>query len=126
MSTVCLFFSGKTRGRNVILPKIDNGRAHGKKFKGNKGKRRPATSEAAVSASSQAPYDPNTALTLELKHGEQKHKVDLPTEKLDKSKKYYVTFTINRGKNGEVIENGSLERPQLEEDDEYRYEQQLR
>ena len=38
------------------------------------------------------------------------HKVNLPTQSLDKSKKYYVTFTIDRA-NGfkDVIEESSFE-----------------
>ena len=46
-----------------------------------------------------------TPITLELQHGGQKHSVSLPTNNLDKSKKYYVTFTVNKppqdGKTGE-------------------------
>ena len=45
---------------------------------------------------SKTSFDPSTPLTLELKHGSQLHKVRLPTENLDKSKKYYVTFTIDK------------------------------
>ena len=45
---------------------------------------------------SKTTFDPSTPLTLELKHGSQLHKVRLPTENLDKSKKYYVTFTIDK------------------------------
>ena len=42
-----------------------------------------------------------TPLTLELQHGNQKHAVSLPTNNLDKSKKYYVTFTINKSAQNE-------------------------
>ena len=45
------------------------------------------------------------------------HKVRLPTENLDKSKKYYVTFTIDKANgsfNDDTIEENSYE----EEDEE--------
>ena len=35
-------------------------------------------------------------LRLELQHGSHKQLVSLPTDTLDKSKKYFVTFTINK------------------------------
>ena len=41
-------------------------------------------------------FDPANPLTLELQHGAHRQAVQLPTETLDKSKKYYVTFTINQ------------------------------
>ena len=41
-----------------------------------------------------------------MQHGNQKHAVCLPTENLDKSKKYYVTFTINKSTN-EQNQNGN-------------------
>ena len=40
-------------------------------------------------------FNPEDPLTLELHHGSQRQAVQLPTDTLDKSKKYYVTFTIN-------------------------------
>jgi hypothetical protein len=48
--------------------------------------------------SSQSPLDPKLPLTLELQHAGQRHTVSLPTETLDKNKKYFVTFTINSSK----------------------------
>ena len=55
---------------------------------------------------------------MELKHGSQLHKVRLPTENLDKSKKYYVTFTIDKanGFSDDVIEEKSFE--ENDEDEE--------
>ncbi|XP_014247327.1 ankycorbin [Cimex lectularius] len=41
--------------------------------------------------------DPSRPLTLELSHGPDKQIITLPTEKLDKSKRYFVTFTIKSG-----------------------------
>ncbi|CAH1392905.1 unnamed protein product [Nezara viridula] len=41
--------------------------------------------------------DPSRPLTLELSHGSEKQVITLPTEKLDKSKRYFVTFTIKTG-----------------------------
>ena len=58
-------------------------------------------------------YDPTTPLTLELKHGGQMHQVHLPTENLDKSKKYYVTFTINR-RGSKSIEEMEENPPELQ------------
>ena len=40
-------------------------------------------------------FNPEDPLTLELQHGSQRQAVQLPTDTLDRSKKYYVTFTIN-------------------------------
>ncbi|XP_066996041.2 uncharacterized protein [Anabrus simplex] len=44
--------------------------------------------------------DPAKPVTLELSHGNDKQVISLPTEKLDKNKRYYVTFTIKGGQNG--------------------------
>ena len=101
-----------------MLPKIDNGRNHEAILRPmpihqHRTKKRPI----AVTKSS---FDPNSPLTLELKHGSQLHKVKLPTETLDKSKKYYVTFTINNA-NGT---NGSQELQDVEEDPEIFREEQ--
>ena len=40
-------------------------------------------------------FNPEDPLTLELQHGSRRQAVRLPTDTLDGSKKYYVTFTIN-------------------------------
>ena len=99
--------TGRSKGRNVILPKIDNGRNHGKSH----GKRSSLRKSRQIS--SRSSFDPSTPLTLELKHGSQMHKVRLPTENLDKSKKYYVTFTIDKANSSsfsdDVIEEKSFE-----------------
>nr|CAD7577597.1 unnamed protein product [Timema californicum] len=52
--------------------------------------------------------DPSRPVTLELSHGADKQVISLPTEQLDKNKRYYVTFTIKggeerRGQGGEDI-----------------------
>ncbi|XP_068232631.1 uncharacterized protein [Palaemon carinicauda] len=39
-------------------------------------------------------YDPKKPLTVELQHGQARQQITLPTEILDKSKKYHLTFTI--------------------------------
>lgn len=39
-------------------------------------------------------------VTLELSHGPDKQVISLPTEHLDKNKRYYVTFTIKGGPQG--------------------------
>lgn len=39
-------------------------------------------------------------VTLELSHGPEKQIISLPTEHLDKNKRYYVTFTIKGGPQG--------------------------
>lgn len=85
----------------MILPKIDNGRNHEKLQK------RQRRSHGKISTRST--YDPTQPLTLELKHGGQLHKVRLPTENLDKSKKYYVTFTIDKAANNGIIEESSFD-----------------
>ena len=87
------------------MPKIDNGRNHHHQTS-NKVKRQLSTDRKSRKkltnrsfsngVKTKSFYDPTTPLTLELKHGGQMHQVHLPTENLDKSKKYYVTFTINR------------------------------
>ena len=107
----CLFI-GRNRRREVVLPKIDNGRSH-EPFLRPVRKKKPI----AVTKSS---FDPNGPLTLELKHGTQLHKVKLPTESLDKSKKYYVTFTINNanGTNGSDLQ-------EADEDAMFREEQHV-
>lgn len=69
--------------KNVILPKIDNGRNH-------------LVTSARRREQNSQPYDPSDPLTLELHHGMSRQSVHLPTDSLDKSKKYYVTFTINQ------------------------------
>lgn len=45
--------------------------------------------------------DPSKPVTLELIHGAEKQIISLPTEELDKNKRYYVTFTIKRTNNAE-------------------------
>ena len=44
--------------------------------------------------------DPSRPVTLELSHGSEKQVISLPTERLDRNKRYYVTFTIKGGPNG--------------------------
>jgi hypothetical protein len=44
--------------------------------------------------------DPSRPVTLELSHGADKQVISLPTERLDRNKRYYVTFTIKGGPNG--------------------------
>ncbi|KAG0724444.1 hypothetical protein GWK47_040542 [Chionoecetes opilio] len=39
-------------------------------------------------------YDPKNPLTVELQHGQARQQIVLPTDLLDKSKKYHLTFTI--------------------------------
>ena len=107
------FLGRGNRNRNVTLPKIDTGRGHDPILRPTGRKKRPI----AVTKSS---FDPNSPLTLELKHGSQLHKVKLPTETLDKSKKYYVTFTINNanGTNGNDLQ-------EADEDEMFREEQHV-
>lgn len=45
--------------------------------------------------------DPSKPVTLELIHGTEKQIISLPTDKLDKNKRYYVTFTIKGSNNTE-------------------------
>ena len=101
-------FTGRN-SRNVVLPKIDNGRNHLSKLKrqtsstaDRKPRKKGSRNKITNGVKTKAFYDPSTPLTLELKHGGQMHQVHLPTENLDKSKKYYVTFTINRRGNGSI------------------------
>lgn len=44
--------------------------------------------------------DPSRPVTLELSHGSEKQVISLPTERLDRNKRYYVTFTIKGGPSG--------------------------
>ena len=111
---------GRNRSRNVVLPKIDNGRNHDAVLRPSLPIRK-SKRPIAVTKSS---FDPNSPLTLELKHGSQLHKVKLPTETLDKSKKYYVTFTINNA-NGTNGSNGSHELQDVEEEEMFREEQHV-
>ena len=97
---------GRRKKRGSILPKIDNGRNHlptrTKSGPGRLG--RPSTNgyqsdirHQETLHISQEDFRPGvTPLTLELQHGNQKQSVSLPTDNLDKAKKYYVTFTINK------------------------------
>lgn len=39
-------------------------------------------------------FDPTRPLTLELNHGGQRQLIEFPANKLDKNRKYHVTFTI--------------------------------
>ena len=113
----------------MILPKIDNGRNH--EVRAHKSERRSGLhgghhgGHSHVSRkkkqrdhnhvphiSTRSTFDPSTPLTLELKHGSQLHKVRLPTENLDKSKKYYVTFTIDKAnglQSNDVIQDNSFD-----------------
>ncbi|CAG0920083.1 unnamed protein product [Notodromas monacha] len=59
-----------------FLPKIDRGGA---------------LMEPAVDLKN---FDPGRPLTLELNHGGQRQVIEFPANKLDKSRKYHVTFTI--------------------------------
>jgi hypothetical protein len=90
--------SGKPKSKSVMLPKIENARSQPQQLVTTIG---PRTNSGGLSEplhSSQAPLDPKLPLTLELQHAGQRHTVSLPTETLDKNKKYYVTFTINSSK----------------------------
>ena len=102
---------GRRKKRGSILPKIDNGRSHlPARTRSGPGKLgRPSTNgynsdirHQETLHISQQDFQPGVQpLKLELQHGNQKQSVSLPTNNLDKSKKYYVTFTINKS-------NGSL------------------
>ncbi|KAK9498035.1 hypothetical protein O3M35_003920 [Rhynocoris fuscipes] len=41
--------------------------------------------------------DPSRPLTLELSHGDDRQIINLPTSRLDRSKRYFVTFTVRAG-----------------------------
>ena len=51
-------------------------------------------------------YDPSKPLRLELNHGGQKQALELPTQLLDKNRKYHVSFSI-RPTDGGGGEGGS-------------------
>lgn len=63
---------------------------------------KPATSSATTKSKSFLPKihtKPSTSsgkahVTLEVAHGTEKQLIALPAEKLDKNKRYYVTFTV--------------------------------
>ncbi|XP_059087785.1 ankyrin repeat domain-containing protein 50-like isoform X2 [Tigriopus californicus] len=80
------------KSKELVLPKIDSGLSH-----------RNISSAPNRFGSSIQTFDPKDPLTLELHHGRQSHSVQLPTETLDKNKKYFVTFTLNQssGKEGQ-------------------------
>ena len=80
--------SGRPKAKSLILPKIDNGRPH--YARPAPASVLPATHKKRISLNHADP------LTLELAHGSHKQSVQLPTESLDRSKKYFVTFTLNR------------------------------
>ncbi|XP_011870567.1 PREDICTED: ankycorbin isoform X2 [Vollenhovia emeryi] len=46
-------------------------------------------------------------MTVEVTHGEGKQVIALPTEKMDRTKRYFVTFTVR----GETQENPNVEKP---------------
>ena len=71
------------KSRSVILPKIDSGL-------GDKRRRHKSLSVHGKAIQGSDP------LTLELKTGKSPQSVQLPTDTLDKEKKYMVTFTINQ------------------------------
>ncbi|KAL1110463.1 hypothetical protein AAG570_007991 [Ranatra chinensis] len=69
----------KSASNNRFLPKIVNDENH------------------AEVARTLRYVDPSRPLTLELNHGSDKQIISLPTEKLDKNKRYFVTFTVRGG-----------------------------
>jgi len=82
------FFFTDLRNHGLILPRIDTGRSRSVSR---------AASKSAPNRRAGGSYDPRDGpLTLELSHAGSKQSVQLPTETLDDSKKYYVTFTINK------------------------------
>ena len=93
LSLECNFISEKSKPKTVMLPKIDGGKSQ------------PAAPalKGQTLHTSQAPLDPQMPLTLELQHAGQRHTVSLPTDSLDKNKKYYVTFTINSSQVGKKL-----------------------
>ena len=91
------FFAEKAKSKSIMLPKIEHSR--GQQLVTTIAPR--GTQPSSLSEplhSSQSPLDPKLPLTLELQHAGQRHTVSLPTESLDKTKKYFVTFTINSSK----------------------------
>jgi len=90
--------SEKPKSKSVMLPKIENGRSQPQQLVTTIAQRAQPGGLSEPLHSSQAPLDPKMPLTLELQHAGQRHTVSLPTESLDKNKKYYVTFTINSSK----------------------------
>ncbi len=93
--------SGK-RNRGLILPRIDTGRNDHVSLRRSRSSGPvavPAHGRGASAApvSTTSGFDPKSGpLTLELQHGSSRQTVQLPTETLDRNKKYYVTFTINQ------------------------------
>lgn len=79
-----------------FLPRIDNRNVHRKNHE-----------EIAKSLKN---VDPSKPVTLELIHGSEKQIISLPTEKLDKNKRYYVTFTIKGAKNNQDKSSSESER----------------
>ena len=55
-------------------------------------------------------YDPSKPLRLELNHGGQKQALELPTQLLDKNKKYHVSFSI-RPTDGDAGGGGAVGKP---------------
>lgn len=119
--------AGKGKGRNVILPKIDNGRNHeARAFKRGRslgGVPLTGGHHSKQKIQTRSTFDPSLPLTLELKHGGQLHKVRLPTDTLDKSKKYFVTFTIDKAATAAagLAPNNTIEESSFEEQNEDEY-----
>ncbi|XP_063232141.1 uncharacterized protein LOC134536319 [Bacillus rossius redtenbacheri] len=65
---------GPAAARGGFLPRIDPGLPRGLRY-----------------------VDPSRPVTLELSRGADRQVVSLPTERLDRNKRYYVTFTIKGG-----------------------------
>lgn len=82
----------KVSGQPGFLPKIDSSQ-------------RRTEGQSAEIARCLRYVDPSRPVTLELSHGNEKQVISLPTEKLDKNKRYYVTFTIKGGES--KSDNGS-------------------
>lgn len=74
----------KTSNEPSFLPRIDSGKQQ-------------MEGQAAEIARCLRYVDPSRPVTLELSHGSDRQVISLPTEKLDKNKRYYVTFTIKGG-----------------------------
>ena len=87
-----MFSAEKPKTKSVMLPKIEGGKGH-----------QGSAVNGQTLHTSQAPLDPKMPLTLELQHAGQRHTVSLPTDTLDKNKKYYVTFTINSSMAGKKL-----------------------
>ncbi|KAK3883886.1 hypothetical protein Pcinc_011812 [Petrolisthes cinctipes] len=83
--------NSSNNNKQVSLPKIPGAGNNGSILRDSPGHPRRARQNNPIGLRN---YDPKNPLTVELQHGKARQQIVLPTDLLDKSKKYHLTFTI--------------------------------